>query len=121
MKQRLFVSLWLTVLIGHVQAAPVEAPLQSVAGYWIYGFEQSQLHTCDGRQYWMWTPLAFKGRYQLEGFANPVRTMGRLAPPDPDNNMNTILPTWQVSSIEHAQSPCGETRIGPPAPTEPTR
>jgi len=79
---------------------------QSINGYWLYGFEQSILKTCDNKLYWMWVPDHFTGTYKTEGYANPVRVNGFLFPADPVNNMNSPLPTFKVSKIKYLDTPC---------------
>lgn len=80
--------------------------LMSLDGFWVYGFEQSIIETCDGKLYWMWTPSEFKGRYLSEGYRNPVEVSGYLLPANPENNMNSSLPELKVVDIKHTKNLC---------------
>lgn len=75
-------------------------------GYWVYGFEQSLLETCNGKLYWMWTPAEFEGKYKQEGYRNPVRVTGYLFPPNPQDNMKSPLGELKVVAIEHTRVKC---------------
>lgn len=87
----------------HVYA---DSKLNTYNGYWIYGFEKSLFESCDGKVYWMWTPIEFKGKYTMEGYRNQVTVKGTLLPPDPANNIYSSLPTLQVVEIAHTSEKC---------------
>lgn len=80
--------------------------LKSFEGFWVYGFEQSLLETCDGKRYWMWTPGEFEGKYKMEGYRNPVKLVGYLLPPNPEDNMNSSLDELIIVDIKHSTVRC---------------
>ena len=95
------------LLLGNLVPQGHAAPASmSFEGFWIYGFEQSLLETCDGKNYWMWTPDEFKGKYKLEGYRNPVMVIGYLLPPNPEKNMNSSLFELKIADIKHTNKSC---------------
>jgi hypothetical protein len=95
------------LLLGSLIPQGYSAPAStSFEGFWIYGFEQSLLETCDGESYWMWTPDEFKGKYKLEGYRNPVIVIGYLLPSNPEKNMSSSLFELNIVDIKHANKPC---------------
>ena len=88
---------------AYVKATPV---LKSFKGYWVYGFEQSIIETCDGQLYWAWMPDGFTGKYQTEGYKNPVTVSGYILPLDPDTNMYSPLNELKITHIKHVDTSC---------------
>jgi len=103
-----FFGIWFFVLLLNSFASSVFAKpvVQSFEGFWVYGFEQSVLETCEGKRYWMWTPDKFKGSYKMEGFKNPVRVTGHFLPPNPDDNIYSGLVEVKVINIKNAKGSC---------------
>lgn len=101
--KRLLCFLLFNFLITQLYAEP---KLEEFEGFWIYGFEQSVFETCGGKRYWVWVDLSFEGKYEPEGYKNPVKIKGYNLPPNPDENMYSPLPELKVVGIEHIKASC---------------
>ena len=107
MKKVIFNTLISTLLLCiYISQVNSQQSVLSLSGYWIYGFEQSVLETCEGDTYWMWAPDEFKGKYVMEGYKNPVKVKGYILAPNKIDNMNSALSELKVITIEHTGNPC---------------
>ena len=99
------------ILSAIVSCSYADPVLQSFQGYWVYGFEQSFIETCDGKRYWMWAADEFEGKYITEGYKNPVSVTGYLLPSSPEININSSFMELKVVAIKHDSAPCRSSQL----------